>query len=110
MKALQPDDVCRGDIVTVLTGCKYEVESGVFGIMTTTRTVESQGYKGCLLRVEEIDLPFVVLSKISSCAWETGPFSLDLRTGWVLAKPSEQYARALGYTGPMSATNAKGGA
>lgn len=115
MKALQSDDLRVGMIVTMGKGRAYEERygGGMFSESPATLiSKQDRSYQGDILRIECVDLPYVVFRKLrdrfgfeerkyegsSSC----GGTSVNTSEGWQFALCSEEYARSLGYTGPMS--------
>lgn len=93
---LQIDDIKVGMIVTVLKGQEYTNSSNSFGLFgnTATATVtEDNSYKGDVLRVEALALPYVCLVDLKrpKCY---GAINLDLRK-WKLMKLPQDYIDAM---------------
>ncbi len=96
------DDIEVGMVVTVIKGAVYKHHNnGIFNLFemannntATTETVtEDSSYKGDVLRVEAIALPYVCLS-ILKYPKTYGTFELDLRE-WKLMELPQDYIDAM---------------
>jgi hypothetical protein len=78
---IEADDLKVGMIITVLKGAEIKTQesSGAWSLGTKTVTRESEQCKGEVLRVEAIDLPYVVVSRIEYSSKIFGKISFDVR-------------------------------
>lgn len=102
MKVLPHDDLKAGLYVTVLEWKPREVPDlrgglGFGGLGVTYRTVQDNSWVGDVLRVEAVDLPFVVARAYypRTRTWDKAPFKLDIRR-LVLRLLSPEYLEAMG--------------
>lgn len=92
-KALAPEDVCVGDKVTVLHGVRLHdarvSEDG--SISTVVMAIEDNSWKGDVLVVKAICIPYVVADNESRQVY--GKLTLDLRRVTLMRLP-EEYVKA----------------
>jgi len=94
--SLKPDDFEVGMIVTVLRGCPLN-DIGLAGLLgmgeviTETKTQSyDNSYKGDLLKVKAVSLPYLCLERISKYKHNCNTISLDTRR-WIFTKLSQDY-------------------
>ncbi len=106
MKALSVDDIRVGDIVTLVRGRPYTTTRNDVtdaGVVTVTATHEDRSWKGDVLEILAIDLPYIVADSVPRKSRHGAPYksmfqpnSFDTREGWTFARVSREYADALG--------------
>lgn len=76
-KAISPGEIAKGMMLTVLEWEPIVHEpDGYF--TTTTRTIRDNSYKGDVLEVQAVDLPFIVVKNHTGYSGER-PITLDTR-------------------------------
>ena len=99
MTKLPQDDIEAGQHITVYTGRKMKV-----GPINHIIEIEDTAFKGSVLKVECVDLPYVVVKELAS--WDGQPpernkISLDSR-GMSFKRLSEEYVRSMTSKGHRS--------
>lgn len=93
---LNTDDLSVGDFVTVLHGAKYGSPFAGYresAVITEEKMIEDNSYKGDVLKIIAIQLPYIVLENLSNGMIDS-PINLDLRK-WKLMKLNEKYISAM---------------
>jgi len=104
------EDLRVGDIITMMKGRPHDtiLRDGMLAVATRVHTTEDTFGRGKILRVEGVDLPFVAVVEFNSYSKGFGDkyvHGLDTRDGWMFARISPEYAKAMGYDGPMTAAD-----
>ena len=88
------DDLQIDMYVTMLCGRKHEeriVESsGFVGGIQTISAFEDHSFRGAVLQIVAIDLPFAVVMNRSE-TYFTKPITFDMRDGWKFKKLTKEY-------------------
>ena len=93
MSILAMDDLKAGQYVTMYKGQRHEeriVESFLSGSKIIA-AFEDHRYKGDVLKITAVDLPFVVVEHCGGI-FET-PSTFDLRDGWQFKKLSKELSK-----------------
>lgn len=97
--AIPPDDLSAGTYVTVLKGMmcdeRVPVGTGIFGLpdyQRTGETFEDRSFQGDVLKIEAVDLPFLVVSFPARKG--THRWQFDIRRGWQFKRLSDEYVAA----------------
>ena len=95
MAGLEIDDLTIGQYITVLKGttCTETLINKITG-QVITQLKESNDWKGVVLEIIAIDLPFIII-KVSSGFFVGQNHSIDIRQGWVFKELSKEYVEAL---------------
>ncbi len=93
---ISPDDFNVGDIVTVVKGqeCGGGVSGiGLFGLATETKTVEDNSWKGDLLEIKAISLPYIAVKNLSDTFFKD---NISINTKLTkLGKLTPEYIKAM---------------
>ena len=92
---LKPDDFEKGMFITVLKGAIYENFGGtsLFSFINTeTKTIEDNSFKGDVLEVLAVDLPYIAVKHHDRLY--SHPTSFDIRK-WSFKKLSKEYVEAM---------------
>ena len=95
---LVPDDFTVGDMITVLHGVTFDrVVSDGDDITTTIVQRENTSYQGNVLRIEVINLPFIIVTRLAhrfGRESDRDSFSLDIRR-FQFMRLSPEYVKTL---------------
>lgn len=96
-KIISPGELAVGQYITVYEWLPSEVIDHAFGRLfggATTRMYTDTAYCGDVLKVEAIDLPYIVISRPNESASYSGNTKLDTRQV-KLMELSEEYVKAM---------------
>jgi hypothetical protein len=92
---MELDDLKVGEFVTVIQGKKYLPFGGYDNVTNTvyTEVQEDGSYKGDILEVKAIEIPYVVFYRHDRHAHNQHPITLDMRE-WKVMKIGQDFINA----------------